>query len=244
MPNKNPKFSHNRLLRFVYGGIGLILLALVISIPELINSDKDINNYTVAKEFLQEIVIAAMAASIWLSAKFYQRNLEQLKRIKALKADKGALEADLLDAIKHIGTVNVQLEAVHSALANIKNYPNSKSEFKNVLAFFASKLMTIANVDWLIIRLVDANHQRTIHEHQETRGVATPNTNIGNRQLLTKCNLDCLTISSEQDKLTIKAFCILPPSKLDKDKEELIKVILNQLEMIFIIYSSKYYKDS
>ena len=239
------KFNRTNLLRFIYGGIGLILLALVISIPQLINSDTDINNYTIAKEVLQEILIAAMAASIWLSAKFYQKNLEQIKRIKTLKADKGALEANLLEAVKHIGSINVQLEAIQGALSSVKEYPKSKEEFRNVLAFFAQKIMVIANTDWLVIRLVDAIHGRTMREHQEIRGgSSTTIPDIGNQALLTNCAGTCAIVSSEQENLTIKAFCLMPDKKISKEEAVLINAVLNQLEMIFIIYSSKYYKDN
>ncbi|MEI6379176.1 MAG: hypothetical protein WCO55_05975 [Candidatus Falkowbacteria bacterium] len=245
MLNTNNKFNRTRLLRFIYGGIGLILLILAISIPQLIHTGTDFNNYTIAKEVLQEILIAAMAASIWLSAKFYQKNMEQLKRIRALKADKGELEANLLEAVKHIGSMNVQLDAVRGALTSVKEYPKSKEDFKNVLAFFAEKLMVIANADWLIIRLIDSVNGRTIREHVEIRG----NQNINRPEVRDQCLLsgECdgfCAVSSDQDNLTIKAFCALPEMDIKKGQADLIKAVLNQLEMIFIIYSSKYYKDA
>lgn len=232
------------ILRFIYGGISLILLALVISIPETISQDTDFNDYTIAKDVLQKIIVATLAAAIWLAAKLYQRNLDQIKRIRALKENNGQLEANLLDAVKHIGSVNIRMDAISSAL-NIKNYPKSKEEFKTALALFAEKIITIANTDWVMIRLVNTTNNQTIKEHVSQRGNTENKTpNIKNEMLICKKTDGCINISSDQETLTVKVFCLMPKIDLSKEQEELVKTMANQLEMLFIIYSSKYYKNN
>ena len=45
-----------------------------------------------------------------------------------------------------------------------------------------------------------------------------------------------------QENFNIKAFCILPVAAKDDNQEFLINSIVNQLEMLFIIFNSLYYK--
>lgn len=242
--NKKTNLTATKALRFIYGGVSVILITLAISIPQLIDPLKNTDSLTTANNIAQIVITGLLAASIWLSAKLYQRNLEQLKRIKKLKLDNGELEADMLAAVKHIGSVNVQLEAIKSALTYNNDYPKSKQDFKKVLEFFGQKIITIANVDWLVIRLVDKKHNRTLREYNQTRaGQALTRPEINNAAL-TKKHDGLIVISSDKSDLLVKTYCFLPKVKMRNEEDVLIKAILNQLEMLFIIFTSKYYKEN
>ncbi|NCN25673.1 hypothetical protein COT94_03670 [Candidatus Falkowbacteria bacterium CG10_big_fil_rev_8_21_14_0_10_37_14] len=238
------KINKNLLLRFVYGGVSIILLIMAISIPQLISQDQDISNFTIAKEVAQEIIIAALAACIWLAAKFYQRNLGQLKKIKKLQDNKGQLEASLSEAVKHIGSVNVQLETIKSTLSSLKDYPTSKEEFRSILKYFTERILTIAKADWVVVRILDLDKLRTLREHTETRNSQVlMRPTIDNKHLVNSKFPDYQILTSEQNNLAIKIFVAMPKTEL-KDEQVLIKAILNQLEMLFIIFTSKYYRDN
>jgi hypothetical protein len=51
-------------------------------------------------------------------------------------------------------------------------------------------------------------------------------------------------IGTDQDILTTKAFCVLPIKEMSVNQQRLIKVIVNELEIIFIFFTSQYYKES
>lgn len=240
---KTFKKDKKNVLRIAYGGISLILVLLAVSIPQLITDNAGNSDFSLAKDIVQKILIATLAASIWVSAKLYQKNLDQIRHIQKLKNDNGELEADLLDAIKHIGSVNIRLDAIKSALAAMPEYPKSKQDIKKILEFFAQKILTIANIDWTLIRLVEVERSRTIREHIEVRvGKTFSRQEISNSALAQK-NKDLLIISSDKSNLLFKTYCLMPKTKMRDEEDLLIKAILNQLEMIFIIFTSRYYKN-
>jgi len=236
-----------RLIQAIYFAGLTLLFFLVVLTPYFIQGNFQLKNRGIVREEIAEgavialLLIVGYLASILHKKEFdkYHRELEELVICKC------DLENRLNDAFSYIGEVNVQLLEIKSVFSALQKYPESKKDYKSVLIFLARKALGIANVDWVMFRIINPDSLRTIQEYSETRGSALLlKHNISNRAIVSnEAIADCSVVSSEQGNLTIKAFCILPTEELTKSQEILIQAIVSELEMLFIIFSSEYHRE-
>ena len=156
------------------------------------------------------------------------------------------MEERLMSAFKHIGSVNVQIDEVRSAFSEIKKYPENKKDFKYILQFLVNKVLCMTDSDWVLFRIIDAANTSTLGEYYEARGdTASLKYKFSNKKLLVNDSIHgCTIVKSTQENFTIKTCCIFQASLINRDQEILIKAIVNQLEMLFLIFSSNYYKNT
>ena len=142
--------------------------------------------------------------------------------------------------------MNVQIQEIRSIFNGLKKYPESKNDFKNILKYFAEKVLSIIAVDWVLFKIIDIDNIKTLGEYNQRReGAVSSISKIGNNDLINKTNLESYNIlCSDQGDLNIKIYCVIPKVELAKQTEIFIKAVLNQLEMLFIIFSSSYYKNN
>ena len=104
--------------------------------------------------------------------------------------------------------------------------------------------MGIVNADWVILRILDTNSGQTLKECIQIRGnLVLTKYKISNQLLIKGEEINGYNVmTSEQNNLKLKAYFIFPIKKLSKEQGIFIKAIINQLEMVFLIFNSKYYK--
>jgi hypothetical protein len=236
-----------RAIKAAYFGCLTVLFFLVVLTPYFVQGNIKIKNTAIFKEEIVEgavitlLMVVGYVASILFKKEFdkYQRELAQLITCKC------DLENRLNEAFSYIGEVNVQLLEIKSAFSALQKYPESKKDYRSVLVFLARKALGIANVDWVMFRIINPENLRTIQEYSETRGSALLlKHNISNRALVSRAAIaDCSVVGSEQENLTIKTFCILPAEKLTDNQIILLRTIVSEVEMLFIIFSSQYYRE-
>lgn len=153
------------------------------------------------------------------------------------------LEDRLRETFKYIGSVNLQIEEMKKVFSNVK-YPENKKDLHALFINMSERILGIVSADWVLLRIIDVNNYSTLHEHFIVRG----NKKAERIKFENKCLFDgsCLTdnqvfVESTVENFNIKAFCILPIA-VTKDQEFMIKSITNQLEMMFVIFNSLYYK--
>jgi len=192
---------------------------------------------------LLQVLVGFDYGILFLYRKEAARNRDELDR---LKHDKGALERRLNEAFHYIGTVNIQIEEIRSVFSDIRKFPENKRDFRYILQFLAEKALCMVNAAWVLFRIVDTQNLDTLSEYSESRGNAfLLNHKISNRNLVSKEKFEGLAVvQSGQGNFQIKTFCIIPKEKLSMDQEVFIKALVNELEMLFIIFVSTYYKDS
>ena len=163
--------------------------------------------------------------------------LEEKKRNKSN-------ETQLEDAFKYIGQVNVQMQEINDIFVKLKEFPEKKNELKNIVNFLAGKVLGIVSADWVVLRILDINSMQTLKESIQIRGnSALLKCKISNQSLIKRKAIDGHSvITSDQNNLELKAYFIFPIKKLSKEQKILIKAIINQLEMIFLIFNSRYYR--
>jgi hypothetical protein len=232
-----------------------IFLALLLSIFLLIIFTPLIlldisNNSDKIFIFDEEIAEVIMIFLLFLSGAFifylYRQELSKRSRkIKDLEVHSKSLVEGMEESFKYIGRINVQIDEIMSLFSEIKIYPENKKDLKSLLKFFGQKVLSIVDTDWVFLRIVDTAKGKILKESQEVRG-SSPllKLSISLSDLLANKPInDCRYISTKYDNFTLKTFCIFENKKISKDQEVFIKAIINQLEMIFLIFSSNYYEN-
>lgn len=241
-------FQNEKYLKITYLAIQGSFLLLIIFLPGLINSSLVISKDLVIEEGVVEgtMIAILIILSFFIFGVYDQKLAESARKVRVLEKDKTGLEDRVNEALNYIGQVNVQIQEIKSVFSSLKKYPESKEDFKEILEFLAQKVLGIVNVDWVLLRIVEPATLKTLREQAGSRGSAVLlKYNISNKALVEKGNIDdCVVVRSDQENLKIKAFCVLPTKKLSGDQEILVKAIVNQAEMLFLIFTSEYYKEN
>jgi hypothetical protein len=242
--NKNK--VHIRLIAIIYISILVALYSLIICTPYLISNTALLKNYIfVGEEFVEGLLISVLLAISFFVLSRYRKRLNRYRnQIKELSVKKTDVENKLSDAFKYIGAVNVQVKEVQSLFSSIEKYPKDKKDFKNSLTVLAQKVLCVANADWVIFRIINVDSLRTLREYSETRGkVILLKHNISNSSIVCSETTDkCSIVSSDQKNLIIKVFCVIPSEALTETQKNLIKTIVTSLEMLFIVFTSQYFR--
>jgi hypothetical protein len=175
---------------------------------------------------------------------FYKKESKLYEQqIILLKKDSITYKERIESAYKHIGSINVQLEELNLIFNTINKYPETKQEIKNILTFFTEKILLIANTEWVLYRIVDVKKLKTLMEVYISRNKDQIfSERISNKNLINKVPFDNLSsISSTNDTFRIDSYFIFP-AKVNIEHINMIETIANQAEMLYIIYSSIYYK--
>ncbi len=221
----------NILEKFYYLLLILVFLS-VISIVHLINGDIVLTEHIIIQEeYVESFFLFLLLLIGYLLLKLYKNEI-----IK--NQDK------LNEAFKYIGQVNVQLQEINKVFEGIRKIPENKKEIKNILDFFTKKTLAIVNANWSLLRVIDMSTKKTLREYSYSRGSAVLlKHGISNENLINKIIIDGYTVvTSDQINLGLKVYFIFPVSKINKNQKILIKAIINQLEMLIVIFYSRYYK--
>ncbi|MFZ4648819.1 MAG: hypothetical protein ACOYMB_04315 [Patescibacteria group bacterium] len=220
-----------KILKIAFVSLIVFNTALIILIPLLISVR--------FHYWIESLIVFVLFLIIYLTHFLYFKETKQMKRYQ------GNLEERLLDSFKYIGTVNLQLEEIKKNLFNFKKYPSNKKEFSKLMVSLAEKILSIINIDWVIIKIVDLNTGKTIHYTSLARGGKDVNFDkFDNRQIFAgKCGDSCTVIKSNQENLDVKAVCILPAQIKNGDESFFVTHIVNQLELLFLAFRFLEKKD-
>ncbi len=214
-------------IRRIYLFILVILFVLIVMAPYLIKEGISI----FSEEILEIITLTILLVIGILIHTFYQRELD--KRQKKLD-----------EAITYIGSINVQIGQIRTIFDDIPKYPENKNDLKDIFKNLANRVLGIINADWVLFRIIEISSGRTLSEYSQARGKAVlMKYEISNQGLIAGKDFDDYTvIESDQKNLDIKVYCVVPIKQLSGDQEVLIKAIINDLEMFYLIFSSVYYR--
>jgi len=218
------------------------VLGLIIFTPYIVRS-----GFTFMEEQLTEAVFitllfAAGSAVFW----FYRKESRvNRNRLSQLQQEKGTLESRLTDAFAYIGSVNIQIHEIKSIFSEMGDFPETKKDFAHILRFLAERVLGMVNCDWVVLRIIDVKSLKTLRSHSQTRGnIIALKHKISNKDLAAgKPSNEFTAVRSGQNNFRITTFCILSPTKLSSDDNVFLKAVVNQLEMLFLIFTSNYYND-
>ena len=231
--------QQNFLIGF-YFSILLFLLLCVSTTPLLIRHGISLSDRFVIDEDILEtaMILALFGITFLILIRIMNRLRTYRQAMEKALHEKSRLIARLADAFRYIGKVNVEIQEIESALCGVAFYPQSKKEFKRLVDRLASKALTIAASPWLVVRMIDRSSGQTVNEHALGHpGSPLPTATIGNRAILDGSGVDGLqTIGPRQQNLDLLTVMILPVSVISKEKTILLTAILNQIEMLFILF--------
>jgi len=186
-----------------------------------------------SEELIEAAALIFLSAAGYLAHSFYQ---------KELKSHQQKLE----EAFNYIGAINVQIGQIKAVFDDVPKYPENKNDLKDILKGLIDKVLGIVNADWTLFRVIEISSGRTLTEYSRARGKAVLlKHEISNKDLLDDVSLDnCTVIKSRQKNLDIKVYCVIPVKSISKNQKILIKAIVNDLGMFYLIFSSVYYQKN
>lgn len=242
---KNNPASRIKFIKWLFFLLFFADLALIISTPRIINRGA---LFIQREDDFEALLMVLLFFVGYVLYYFYKKELDKsLNELKEFKLKHETLEERLDESLRHIGSINVQIQEIRSVFSDLEKYPESKKDFKFVLNYLTKKVLSIVNVDWVLVRIVNPEEFKTLAEYNQCRGTAILlKHNIANEELISgkSDKGDFSFVGSGQGNLNLRVFLIFPRVKINKEQEILLRVIINQLELTYIIFTSNYYKNS
>jgi len=238
---------HTTHLQILYLIITIILFSFIIYTPTLIQGPVHITKKLILEEnTLEGILLGILFIVSVLILNLYKQEVNKNKNlIDKMKDDKKKVENRLIVSDQYIGKVNVQIQEIKSIFNSIDTYPVTKNDFKKTFRIYGVRILGIVKSNWVLIRIINCNNQRTISEHFESIADFTePYPHISNKKILEDQPLESNTLVIYNSKnLNILVFCIMPVEKISEDERTFIQAILDELTKLFVIINSSYYKN-
>jgi hypothetical protein len=208
----------------------VFLLALMIITPFIINEGFF---WEIGDDVAEALILILLIIIGLVINKIYQAEIEKSKR-------------DTEELISYVGSMNVQIDQMKYFFRDIHKYPETKNDLKYIYNVLADKVLSIVNVDWVHFRIIDSKKTNTLSEYIKSRGLkGTSSCIIGNKELLDeRFKKDFAIIKSSQENLNLRTFCILSHNNLSDIQKIFLNKLVNDLGMIYVIFSSEYYKNS
>ena len=224
----------------LYVAVLFVLLLFVLAVPLTIQRNLILIQEIIIREEIIETALLAVlfGGSFFILKRFkYTLNSDE-KKFNRIGREKSKLLSRLADAFRYIGTINVEIQEVHSILQSLDNYPTTRKEIKGLVNYLITKTMIIAKSPWVAIRMIDKKSGKTVYEDKVVRsGQAFPAAMIGNRELLeNKTVSGMITIINNKKNADLITACILPEVDCSDEETILIKLIIDQIEMHFLLY--------
>jgi len=227
-----------RRLEIFYLAIIGILMLMVVGTPFLVHRSTALTSHVLKEqEVLETLLLAVLLSLAYVLSRFYRRLLRTYREeIQRLALNNSTMQGRLTDAFKYIGKVNVQLQEIRSAFSLLNQTPRSRKDFKNLLRMFAQKALTIANTDWVLVRIIDRASLRTVIEHLESRGKAVAlHASIGSKSIVQGEPVPGrIAIRCENKNLDITVACIFPRDELTWEEKVLLEAVTSEVEMLFL----------
>lgn len=224
---------YQRLKNFVLTLIIINILA-VVGAPLL-----RLRLFDLSESFSTSLIITILFIFLALLLGIYFKEVEKYKKTQE------DLEERLRETFRYIGSINLQLEEMKKVFSNFNKYPESQKDIQAVFTHTAERILAIVPTDWVLLRIMELDQGKTLHEYFLSRGnKKIEKFKLENQDLLNgECSIEgCSIITSQQNNFNLKAFCILSTEVKDKNQQFMITSAINQLEMLFIIFNSYYYK--
>ena len=218
--------KNENLLKNIYTGLLILLFLFIISTPVLVHRETSF-----IEEGTKEIVEAS-ALIILIAIGYFINYLYKRKLIQR--------EKELNDTLNYIGAVNLHISQISSIFDAITKYPENKKDLKFLFESLAERTLAGVKCDWVFFRIINITSGKTLTEYSKARGSAILLKNeISNNDLIEGKNPDdCKILTSNQENLNIRIFCVIPVKSLNKNQEVLIKAIINNLSMLYLIFKS------
>jgi hypothetical protein len=150
-----------------------------------------------------------------------------------------------VDTLKYLGKINVQLSIIKQLVKKFKA-PAQKKRLEHSINEMLSVISGLINNEMISLRIVDLSSGKTIVETSlSDDGFAKCISNkkiykINNNIIDNKIHI----IPSAHDNFSLKTFVLVKQSgDIKSEQLELVKDIVNQCEIMYLLFQSKYHKQ-
>lgn len=238
---------HPSYLQILYLIITVILFSFIVYTPTFVQGPVHISKRLIIEEnTIEGILLGILFIVSILILSLYKLEVNKHKNlIDKIKDDKKKVENRLIVSDQYIGKVNVQIREIKSTFNSIDSYPGSKNDFKKTFSIFGERILGVVKSNWVLIRIINCNTQRTISERFETiEGFTELYPHISNKLILEDQPVEKHTsVIYNPKNLNILVFCIMPVEKISEDERTFIHAILDELTKLYVIINSSYYKN-
>jgi len=224
----------SNILEKIYYLLIVVVLFVIVDTAHLVQSNIKISDTIVIREeYIESSILIILLLVGYVLFKLYKR--EVIKN-----------QDKLNEAFNYIGQLNVQIQEINKVFGKVKNFPENKKELKKMMNFFTAEALAIIDADWTLVRIIDVIGQNTLQEYVQTRGNSVLlKYEISNKMLMAGEAIDGYSVvTSEQNNLGLKAFFVFPIENINKEQRILIKALINQLEMVFIVFNSRFIRNN
>ena len=234
----------------------VVLFGLVVSIPAFIQRGTRLFSQETVESFFLTLGLLALLYIFRHYDYFMKKKEEEALLLNSKLKNR---EKELLDSFQYLGKVNVQISMIKSLLEKME-IPKSKNRLKEIYGELLNLVCGITGRQRAFLRIINLETGRTLSEQfisSEEEVVQDFNVKIGNINLSNKFKeKEKIEISgysvfySRSDNFSIKAFVFVPDSepggerKKDYTNEEnFLEAVASQCEILFLLFSSRYYKE-
>jgi hypothetical protein len=218
------------------------LMLIVAGTPVLVHRWIAMTDHLLSEQaVLETLLIAFLMSLAYALSRTYKKLLTAYREENhRLTLNNNGLQERLTDAFKYIGKVNVQVQEIRSAFSLLNRLPQTRKDFKKLLLVFARKALTIANTDWVIVRIIDRPSMRTVIEHLETRnGDTALFPHIGNKSVVEGEPITGrVVIRCENENLDITVACIFPRDAFSWEEKILLESITGEIELLYLTFTA------
>lgn len=221
----------SNLTKFIYALLFLILLIHPHLLPDHIGF--------LPKAYAETTITLFIFGIGSLLYRLHKRDLAKKERELKSSSEK------LADAFKYIGTVNRRLPMLKSLTTDL--LANSKLSKKEKLKIFqdllATALVSVAKVNWGLMRFIDTDSGKTVKEFIfTTQEYVMIKNGIGNKELLQsrqqpvtiKTASDLFIIPTTEQEAVIQGYLVFPkPANSLEDERWILQAITDQAQLFF-----------
>jgi hypothetical protein len=157
-----------------------------------------------------------------------------------------------VNTLKHLGKMNVQMSIIRQLVKKFKA-PVEKKGLEHMINEVLQIISGLIDSDRISLRIIDLNNHKTINEiHLVSKNkIGKYIKNVSNEILCNKGQQNNIkniqVVSSEHDNFSLKTFVLMEDTgdndyKNNSERSELVQDMVNQCEMIYLLYKSEYHK--
>jgi hypothetical protein len=222
-------------LEKIYIALVVVLLLLAGFTPLYVHD----GFYFLTEEVAEVILIFLLFSFGILIIFLFKKENEKQRRLAESTAE------NLNDAFKYLGKINIYTKELHSIVGGPKRFPETAKDFRQTLRLMAEKVLSVVEADYVLLKIIDQSDANILGEIFVARGdrdIKPPA--ISNRTLISNEPVKDLSfVSAEAENIAVKVFSVLPAINFSTEQIAMIKAILSQVQMIYLIFSSGQIKN-
>ncbi|MEA1925778.1 MAG: hypothetical protein U9M90_00835 [Patescibacteria group bacterium] len=225
------------------------LFVIVVSTPFFITQGTEM----IAEEGIEGIFLGIeMIATIFIFRHYDAQIKRKEEEAILLNVKFKKKERELLSSLEYLGKVNVQISMIRS-LFEAMRVPSTKNQLHEMYTELLHVVSSVTKEKEVSLRTVNLKTKRTVSEHTEfIKKISKYGITIGNSELVQRFNAKerkekgkMNIFYSDAENFCIKTFIFVPHAgtrRFLSEERMFLEAIANQCEIMFLLFSSRYYR--